>query len=51
MTPLVTSDARDPVFFSFVCEELFLAIWTLGVIIAHLVTLNKDGLFKVIIRV
>jgi hypothetical protein len=51
VTPLVTSDAGDPFFSAFVCGEHFIAIWTLSVVIAILVTLDKDGLLEFIIRV
>jgi hypothetical protein len=51
VTPLVTYDTGDPFVSAFVCGEYFFAVWTLSVIIAALVTLDKDGLFEVIIRV
>jgi hypothetical protein len=44
VTPLVTYDTGDPLFSAFVCGEHFFAVWTLSV-----VTLDKDGLFEVII--
>jgi hypothetical protein len=51
VAPLVTSVADDSFFSAFVCGEQFLAIWALSVITAILVTLDKDWLFEVIIRV
>jgi hypothetical protein len=51
VTSLLTSDTGDPLFSEFVCGEYFLAIWTVRVIIAALVALDKDGPSEVIIRV